>query len=302
MIEKIAVEQSIWIGAPREQVWQAITNPDQIMKWFVPNLPFAEMKRDDSGKLTIYLGEMGVDFVVLDVVEQPRKVVSRSLPERLLTTTYMLEEEKDGTRVSVTLSGFDALPEDAREDRLDQCRAGWEQTLNNLKAYVEGRDLPFPNAYVAPLFGAWREPRQKLAIERSIWIDAPRERVWRAITEPQQITQWFSPGTEWQLSALEVGGRYYVHDAENDAEMYVEVIDVLDPPYQLVTRTTPESPDTPHITDKTLTEENGGTRLTLLYTGYELEPDDARWNNMEENAFGYGMMLQNLKAHVEAQS
>jgi uncharacterized protein YndB with AHSA1/START domain len=298
----ITVERSIWIDAPRERVWQALTDTQQVMQWFVPNLPFGVMKRDDSGKVTVYIGEMGIDFVVLEALEEPRKITSRSVPERLLTTTYLLDEEKDGTRVTVTLSGFEGLPEDAREDRVEQCRRGWEQTLSNLKAYIEGAELPFPNAYVAPLFGIWREPRKKLAIERSIWINAPRERVWRAITDSQQITQWFSPDTPWQLSALEVGGRYYVYDAENDAEMYVEVIDVLDPPYQLVTRTTPTAPETPHVTSKILTEENGGTRLTLVDMGYELQPEDARWNNMEQNAFGYVQMLQNLKALVEGQS
>ena len=34
---------------------------------------------------------------------------------------------------------------------------------------------------------------EKMSIERSIWIDAPRERVWQAMTEPQQIAQWFLP-------------------------------------------------------------------------------------------------------------
>lgn len=32
---------------------------------------------------------------------------------------------------------------------------------------------------------------KKMAVERSIWINAPRERVWRAITETEQIRQWW---------------------------------------------------------------------------------------------------------------
>jgi uncharacterized protein YndB with AHSA1/START domain len=301
-MEKVLVERSIWIAAPREQVWQAVTNPERLVQWFVPNLPGAVMRRDDSGKLTIYMGEMGVDFAILEVAEPLRQATIRSLPDKLLAATYTLEEEIGGTRVTVAMTGFEALPEDAREDRLDQSGAGWQKALKNLKAAVDGAELTFPQAFVGPLFGFWREPGDKLAIERSIWIAAPREQVWAAITDPKQIQQWFSPTTPWELSALEVGGRYYVFDAEKGIETQVEVIERIDPPHQLVTRAMPEPPDTV-VKDKiyTLKEEHGGTRLTLTLAGYEQEPDGTRWGHMEENAFGFGMMLQNTKAHAEGQ-
>ena len=143
---------------------------------------------------------------------------------------------------------------------------------------------------------------EKLAVERGIWIAAPRERVWHAITDPAQVEKWFSPGTKWRGSGLQVGGRLYVPNAETGAEMYVQVIEVVDPPHRFVTRSEPEPPATPEVTTWTLEEENGGTRLTLTYTGYELMPEDIRLRNMEQNAFGFGMMLENLQAHVEGRS
>jgi len=51
-----------------------------------------------------------------------------------------------------------------------------------------------------------------------------------------------------------------------------------------------------------LTEEHGGTRLTVTLSGYEQEPNDTRWNNLERDTFGFGMMLQNTKAYIEGQS
>jgi uncharacterized protein YndB with AHSA1/START domain len=192
---------------------------------------------------------------------------------------------------------------DAGEDRLAQSGAAWEQTLSNLKAYVDGVELPYPQAFVGPLFGYWRKPKQKLAVERSIWIAVRRERVWRAITDPKQLQQWFSPATPWELSALEVGGRYYVYNSETDAEMYVQVIELVDPPRQLITRSVPEPPDTVmKTTIYTLMEEDGGTRLTVTHSGYEQAPDDTRRGEMEQNTFGFGMMLQNVKAYLEGQS
>ncbi|MEO8612650.1 MAG: SRPBCC family protein [Chloroflexota bacterium] len=299
-MDKLVIERSILINAPCEQVWDALTNPDKMAQWFVPNLPGAELKRDDKGKVTIHMGPMAVDFVILDMSDAPRQVTSHSLPDQSLDVTFKLVEQSGGTQVTVSVSGFESLADNTRKDRLELVGAGWDKALQNLKAFVDGAALPFPQAPVGPLFGYWREPNQKLAIERSIWIDAPRERVWRAITNPKQIQSWFSPNTVWQLSALEIGGRFFVHNAEDNGEMYVEIIDVLNPYNQLVTRTVPEPPDTVVKTKAyTLIEENQGTRLIVTLTGYEPESDDTRWNHMEQDAFGFGMMLQNTKAYIE---
>lgn len=296
----LAVERTISIAAPREDVWDAITNPEKMVTWLVPGLPGAQLKRDESGKIMSYMGEMGVDFIVQEVLEPSYRVSTRSLPEHLIAVTFVLNEHKDNTLVTVTMTGFEDLPEESREDRMLLSGTGWDRTLKNLKAYIDGAELPFPQAYVGPLFGYWRAPRERLAVERSIWIDTSRSRVWDALTDPKQYQEWFSPNTPWQLSALEVGGRYFVYDTEKEIETHIGIIDVLDKPARLVVRNLPEPPDmVVKNTTYTLTEENGGTRLILTLTGYEPEPEATRWQHMEENAFGFGMMLQNAKAYIE---
>lgn len=295
----ITVERSILIEAPRERVWQAIAEPEQMVQWFLPALPGAVLKRDDAGKLSVGLGPMEMGVMVFEAMEAPRTVVSRNIPDETLATTYSLNEEQNGTRVTVTMSGFESLPEDARHDRLNLSGSSWEQALDNLKAFVAGSDLPFPYAAIAPLFGYWREIKEKMAVERSIWIKAPRERVWQAVTDPVQVEKWFSPGTPWRLSALEVGGRLFVYNEETGTENYVQVIDVLEPPHKLVMRSEPEPPETTHVTVYQLDEEKGGTRFTIINMGYELEPEAVRWINMGQNTFGFGMMLENLKAAIE---
>jgi len=226
-------------------------------------------------------------------------LTSISLPDDLIAATYTLEPDMNGTRVTVRLSRLESLPSDAAQERIAPLGRGWSKALENLKAYVEGRALPHQEGFVASVYGFRRETPQKQAVERSIWIDAPRERVWQAITDPAKIGQWFSPGTEWHSSGLHVGGRLSVYNTETNSEMYTQVIDVVDAPRRLVTRA--EDPPQ-HVTLWTLNEEDGGTRLTLTFTGFENEPDDARHNNMEQNAFGFGMMMENLKAQVEGEA
>jgi uncharacterized protein YndB with AHSA1/START domain len=298
-LDKITVERSIWINAPRERVWQAVTEPEQFQRWFLAALPWATLKRDAAGTFIVGMGEMENAVSILEGVEPPRKVTSRSLPDRQLATTYTLDEENNGTRITITMIGFESLPEDARQDRVRVSGAAWDEALQNLKAFIDGQELPFPAAAISPLYGHWREPKQKIAVERSIWMNAPRERVWRAISDPEQIQKWFSPGTPWRSSGLEVGGKLTVYDPASDTHSHVQIFEVVDPPRQLVTRNLAEPPEVETVTTYTLTEENGGTRLTLVYSGYENDSPDARFQNMEQNTFGFGMMLENLRAYIE---
>ena len=301
-MEKPANERSIWIEAPRERVWQALTEPEHLERWLVPGALGAQLKRDDSGKLSILMGGMEIGLAQLEPLDPLYQVSFLNLPDRQFASTYTLEDERGGTRVTLALTGLESLPKDAAQERLGPGGAAGEMALENLKAYAEGKELPHSEGFVAGLFGYRRETRQKVSVERSIWIEAPRERVWRAITEPDQIEKWFSPGTQWQGTGLEVGGRIFVLDPDTNTEMYTQVIELVDPPRQLVTRSAPEPPEAPHVTTWSLMEEKGGTRLTITHSGYELEPEDVRWANMEQNAFGFGMMLMNVAAHIEGRS
>lgn len=137
------------------------------------------------------------------------------------------------------------------------------------------------------------------AIERSVWINAPRERVWQAIIDPDQVEQWFSPGTAWRSTGLSAGDRLYVPDPESGAELYAQVYDVIDPPHRLVTHAQVEPPQKPTVTTWTLEEENGGTRLTLVYSGYEALPEAERQAAMDRDGMGFTLMLGNIQALIE---
>jgi uncharacterized protein YndB with AHSA1/START domain len=292
----LTLERSIHISAPRERVFAAISEPEQLAQWLLPPALGAEMTRSENGTLSVVMFGNATAVAQVEAADPPRTLTSRTLPDGILTTTYPLAEEAGGTRVTVRLSGFEGLPETAAQERLAPSGADWENALRNLKAFVEGAELPHPEGFLSGMFGYRRQTPDKVLVERIIWINAPRERVWHAVTDPQQITAWFSPGTEWQRSALEPGGRQYVYDKESATELYTQIIEVVDPPRLYVTRSTPEpaSTSTWH-----LEEEKGGTRLTFTYSGFEGQPVEGRHMAIEQNTFGFGMMLENLRALVE---
>lgn len=298
-MDQTHLERSIWIAASRDRVWQALTDPTHVAQWLLPPALGAQLTRSEDGLLTVCMGPMQIPIAIMDVVEPLHQLTSRGFPDQVITITYTLTDERSGTQVTVRLSGFEALPSDARHERLAPSGAAWEKALANVKAYVDGTDLPFPGGQVTALFGYRRVTKQTFAVERSIWIAAPRERVWQAITDPAQIEAWYSPGTAWRLTALKVGGRLFVRDSETGGELYTQVIEVVDPPQRLVLRSEPDASGSAEGTIYALHAEQTGTRLTITHTGYERLPEDERWNAMEQNGSGFGMVLENVQAFID---
>lgn len=119
------VERTIWIAAPRRRVWQAVSEPDQIAQWLLPPAMGAQMKRDGDGRLLVCLGPMEAPIAQQETAEPPARLTTRGLPDGLIATTYTLKDENDGTRLTVVLSGFEALPTDLGRERLVPSGRAW---------------------------------------------------------------------------------------------------------------------------------------------------------------------------------
>jgi uncharacterized protein YndB with AHSA1/START domain len=151
-------------------------------------------------------------------------------------------------------------------------------------------------------------------------LDAPRELVWRAFTEPAHLRQWWGPKGFEVLHCqvdLRPGGRFhYQLRAPNGQEMwgrfiYREIV----PPERLVyivsfsdpqggvTRH-PWSPSWPLHTLGTLTfaEHAGRTTLTLRWTAYEATAEELATfaAGLDSVRQGWTGTLDQLAAHLAA--
>ncbi len=142
-MEAVAIKRSIWINAPRERVWQAITEPEQIAGWFAPGITF----KNENNIISILMDGKFVDVAWVEVIEAPRQLTTRPLPDKKTATTYLLEEENGGTQFTVIESGLEALPAEDRAKYLEQNGAAWELALANLNAYIEGKPLVKPEGF-----------------------------------------------------------------------------------------------------------------------------------------------------------
>jgi uncharacterized protein YndB with AHSA1/START domain len=134
-------------------------------------------------------------------------------------------------------------------------------------------------------------------VRRTIEIRAPRDRVWAALTEPEELLCWF-PTERAEIDLWPGGAAAFVWDeGADEAE-----VDLVDPPTRLVFRWRPAGTDRPHTTVSFILEEIDGstTRLTLVETGFASLPDQTARRSREENDEGWRKELEELKTYLEA--
>jgi uncharacterized protein YndB with AHSA1/START domain len=251
--------------APRELVWEAMANPDHVVNWWGPHgftttIEVMEVKPGGVWKHVMH-GPDGTDYPNHSVFTEIVK------PERIV---FVHGGSREGGPAVHFVSTWTF-------DRVDEQQT--RVTIRMVFETPEARDL------VVKEFGAVEGANQTLArlgeflapgsviIERL--LEAPPEKVWRAITEPEQMRQWFFP-TIREFKA-EVG---FETEAEAGCDGKVhrhlwKVTEVVSGKRIAYGWTYPDVPGASVVTWE-LFAEGGKTRLRLSHTG--LDTFDAEKN------------------------
>jgi uncharacterized protein YndB with AHSA1/START domain len=143
------------------------------------------------------------------------------------------------------------------------------------------------------------------SIEREVTIQAPPERVWSIITEPEHLGRWFGDaGAEVDLRD---GGEMTVRWSEVAARAHIEAVE---PPRRFAWRwfhnshTDDGSDHTPAnstLVEFTLTPQGDATRLRVVESGFAgLAADETvRTADYEGNVRGWKSELDELVAYAE---
>jgi uncharacterized protein YndB with AHSA1/START domain len=135
-----------------------------------------------------------------------------------------------------------------------------------------------------------------LLIEREVVIEAPVEVVWRTITEPDQMSQWFAGRVDL---VVEPGARGFMQFGDQGGPVVVETVD---PPTRFSFRWNPPPGEEPvagnsMLVEFTLTPEGAvRTRLRVVESGHELRawPDAQKQRYADEHGGGWGEYLDRL--------
>jgi len=144
------IERSAVVRAPRARVWRALTDAREFGTWFGVNVegvfkPGARMR----GAITHKGYEHVIWDITIETMEPERRFSWRwhphavepgvdYSPEPTTLVVFELEEVPDGTRLTVTESGFDDVPLARRAQAYRMNTEGWAWQMQSIEAYVTG--------------------------------------------------------------------------------------------------------------------------------------------------------------------
>lgn len=146
-------------------------------------------------------------------------------------------------------------------------------------------------------------------IERNIRIEAPREQVFRALTDPAEFGAWFGADLKGQTIAPGKRVRGPITIPGYTHVVFDVVIDRVEPPALMSYRWHPHaveanvdySKEEPTLVTFTLKATPGnGTMLTVVETGFDNIPPYRRLEAFRGNSAGWETQLGNIARHVTA--
>jgi uncharacterized protein YndB with AHSA1/START domain len=144
-------------------------------------------------------------------------------------------------------------------------------------------------------------------IERSVVINAPRERVWRALSDAEQFGTWFGANLKGQSFAPGQRARGQITGCGHEKAWFDVVIDRIEPQDLLSYRWHPYAIDPavdytkeqPTLVTFTLKDAPGkGTLLTVVESGFDKVPPQRRLEAFRMNGRGWEAQLANIARHA----
>jgi uncharacterized protein YndB with AHSA1/START domain len=143
------------------------------------------------------------------------------------------------------------------------------------------------------------------AIEKTTFIRAPIDRVWRAISDHREFGSWFKVDLDQPFVAGERSTGTMTYPGY-EGYPWLAWVKTVDAPNLLALEWTPGSdmPDDPETAPRTLVEfrlqpEGEGTRLQIVESGFDALPEPLRANALRSNTEGWTIQIDNVRRHAE---
>jgi uncharacterized protein YndB with AHSA1/START domain len=145
-------------------------------------------------------------------------------------------------------------------------------------------------------------------IERSILLKAPRPRVWRALSNPEQFGNWFGVVLKGNTFAAGQRVRGQVTYPGYEHLVWDVLIERVEPERLLSWRWHPAAvdPTVDYSNEPTtlvvfeLEDVEGGTLLSVVESGFDSVPPSRRLDAFRMNSGGWDIQMQNIERHVAA--
>lgn len=290
------VTRTIEVRAPIDVVWETLTDPSAIAEWFGQRAEFPDGTH--GGAVGSFGWTAHGDFPArIERRERPSAFAFRwGTPgepiraDNSTLATFTLERHGEVTRVTVVETGFEHLG-DAGTARaaMDDNRQGWTEELDDFVALLARRWTP---SVVDPAAGT---------ITRTLEIAAPKKRVWQHLTDTRSIEVWWGHPADFPGGMRPgVTGTF-----EHEGQRWPIAIQIMRDAETFAFRWGAIGEDEPgpeacDVRFDLETTERGGTRITVVESGWMRVPSAERDERMQGNSTGWEIVLDSLSRHVLA--
>jgi uncharacterized protein YndB with AHSA1/START domain len=179
------VDLSIEVAAPASAVWRALTEAEELTRWFPP---IARVEPGPGGTVFMSWGE-GVEGTATIEVWEPNRALRLS-ESNGFAVDYFIHAQGEVTVFRVVHSGFGA---DASFDaQYEGTLEGWTYFLFNLKHYLERHA---------------GQPRHLITVR--VPVDTTREAAWRRLVGEKGLALSPSPAQKGDGYRMHLGNSYY---------------------------------------------------------------------------------------------
>ncbi len=288
-------EATFTLPAPPARVFEALTRAQDLSKWFAEHVEVPPGDLRAGGTLRFW-GKHAYGAPASDAREAAVDI-TRSEPGRALAYRWRFEDAdsdvsitlapKDDAATTLALAhAFPARPSVAWGEELVEDY--WKLTMGNLDAHLRGgAGIVLPD---------YTDPSPEIRL--SIVIDAPREKVFRALIEPEALDRWIAAAASVEPR---VGGAYsygwtYKYGGRDVVGGPTKVLDIVENERLVTDWTDWRGQDERGLTRVSWTLESlgGKTRLTLVHGGF------SRTADLSDYPFGWGEFLAQLRGFLEA--
>ena len=143
-------------------------------------------------------------------------------------------------------------------------------------------------------------------IEKQIEMKAPRSRVWKAISDAREFGQWFQIAIDGSFAPGKAVSGRITTPGKYEGLRFELVVERMDPeelfsyrwhPYAIDPKVDYSSePKT--LVELRLEEIPGGTRVSVVESGFDALPAARRQEAFRMNEGGWAQQLENVKRHV----
>lgn len=142
-------------------------------------------------------------------------------------------------------------------------------------------------------------------IEKSVRLNAPIEKVWRALTDHEEFGQWFRVKLDQPFKEGEPSTGHITYPGYEHVRWTARVA-AIEPmrrfafnwhPYA-VDPDVDYSDETPTLVEFLLAESGEGTLLTVIESGFDKVPEHRRAEAFRMNEGGWEEQMRNIEAHV----